>query len=235
MHLLGGGLSQPVDVQITEAEERFLRGFVRRQVLPWFAGCALLALILAAMAFAVATSLATPVLSESSREMGAARALGSGADAVAPAEWEAQLAELRVDFEGRLEHGEGGITKLKSELAGAVEEMKALRDRVARAERAAKSGSAKGAGPELASADLGRVLKRLQGLEARQTEIEQKREKFNQDTLVRLLNVEVGRDKAEENRLASDEKARQRILQLEKRLSQIEGGDAGGSLPASGP
>ncbi len=229
-------MSQPVDVDITEAEERFLRGFVRRQVLPWFGACVVLALILAAMAFAVATSLATPVLSESSRSLGAARATGTGGGAdpaAAPEDWEAQLAQLRSDLEGRVEQGEGSLTKIQTELAGAVEEMKSLRDRIARAERAAKGGSKKGAGPELASADLNRILKRLQGVEARQSEIEKKREKFTQDTLVRLLNVEVSRDEAETQRLANEENARKRLHQLEQRLSQIEGGGAG--IPASQP
>ena len=227
-------MSQPVDVQITEAEERFLRGFIRRQVLPWFGACVVMALILAAMAFAVATSLATPVLSESSRELGAARALQSseGGEAVAPADWDAALAQLRQDLEGRLEKSEGGVTKLGSELKGAIDEMKSLRDRVARAERAAKSDGGKSAGSKLASADLTRILKRLEGVETRQSGLERKREKFSQDTLARLLDVEVSRDRAEENRLASDEKARQRLKNLENRLTQIE---SGALPPASTP
>ncbi len=227
-------MSQPVDVQITEAEERFLRGFVRREVLPWFGACVVLALILAAMAFAVATSLATPVLSESSRSLGAARVADSEpGEAAAPEDWEAQLAQLRSDLEGRVAEGEGSLTQVREELAGAVEEMKSLRDRVARAERAAKGGAKRGAGPELASADLKRILQRLQGVEERQSELEKKREKFSQDTLARLLNVEVSRDEAETSRLANEENARQRLHQLEERLSRIEAGGAG--IPASQP
>lgn len=230
-------MAQSVDVQITEAEERFLRGFVRRQVLPWFGVCLLMALILSSMAFAVATSIAKPVLSESSRAVGQARVLatlesedGAGA-AAAPEDWEAQLLQLRTDLETRFGKSEAGVTKLTTEVATAVKEVKTLRDRVARAERAAKSGKASGSGPELASADLNRVLKRLQGLETRQNELESKREKFAQDTLKRLLNVEVGRDQAEQNRLANDERSRARLQNIEERLSHVEGGGTPAATP----
>ncbi len=170
-------------------------------------------------------------MAESSRAVGEARALAAtqGEAPEAPEGWESQLAALRAELETHMGESQSGVKKISGELEATLKEVKTLRDRVARAEKAAKAGGSAGSSSELASADLSRILKRLQGLETRQDEIEAKREKFTKDTLARLLNVEVGRDQAEQDRLASDESARARLSNIEERLSRMEG------TPASQP
>ena len=203
-------MAQSVDVQVTEAEEQFLRGFFRRQVIPWFGGFAALTLVLSTLAFVVATNLAEPVLAPSPKEIGAARAALSDE---APAEWQEELAALRGELEA-MNGGGPDLAKLREELSATTKAVEELRTRVARAEKAAKSSAgAASAGPALASGDLDSIRKRLASIEKEQDAIERRRAEFAKDALNRLFAVEESRDA------------------LEARMLRLEA--SGSSLPAA--
>ncbi len=209
---------QPGQPLLSPAEARFLTGFVRRQMIPWFAGTTALALTLAAAAFAVATHLAEPAIAPRSLE----RASAGGASPAELAALRDELAGLRGEFGEQLEAARRDLAAVDQRIAEATEGVESLRSRISKAEKAVKAAAPRATGPALASTDLDAMLERLSNLETRQQEIEGKRESFAKDVLNRLYAVETGRDRAEANRLENEEKSQARLRNLEERFSQLE-------------
>lgn len=243
-------MSDPTEVQVSEPEERYLRAFVRRQMLPWFAASIMLVLFLAAASFAVATHLAEPVVAPSARALGEAAAAAGAGNGAAPvaALSEAELtalreqiatqlkSELEKELRSELVTAPSGNANASRDTTKALAEVRAslgkLEKRVVAAERAAKAGGKANAPiAGVASSDLRPIMKRVGEVEARQDQIEKDRAQFAKDTLNRLYNVETSRDVNDETRIIEDQKRRARLENLESRFSHVE--ELLGTLPAS--
>ncbi len=206
------------EIEVSADEERFLRRFVRRELLPWLAGVAALA------ALALGAALHAPIGALADSAPGSERAWSetTGLDSAALAELRAENARLRADlgaleprlrelFESRLARLEGSVaartTSVSRETAG---------------DTAPKP-----------LGDPSAIRERLYNLEMRQDRKEQERAALQQDVLARLYELERVSQAEASARLENLQSGEQRVEKLELRVGQLEHQRGPESVPAA--
>lgn len=231
---------RPADgIEVSAQEARFLRRFVRRELLPWLAGVAMLAglaLVSTLMSPRPVSPAAAPVA-----ERVAAETSGLHADVFASLR--AENASLRADLLAL----QRAVEAVRGAPAGGSEADSRRAEERARALEARVSRLESAPGPRLASvtreaagdttsaplADLHSIHERLYNLEARQDRKDQEGAALQQDVLARLFSLERSSGSEAAARLENLNSGEQRFEKLEQRLIQIEQNRGASSAPAA--
>lgn len=211
-------------IRLSPAEDRFLRAYVRRQVLPLLAGVIVVTLALAGLAIERVT-----VQRESASAAPAPTAAGPE-----PADLLAAIERLEGDARNHREQESATREKLANEVREAESRLARLEPRIAKLTRElAALGAARpvtsppaapAAGTASPSGDVASVQDRLFNLEKRQDREEALRHSFERSVLERLAQAEDQRQQRYRTAIETEKSVLNRMFNAEARLEALEAG-----------